>query len=306
MSPELTALLQSARDQISTVGWATSPSHSHTILKSTEQKETIILQTPVSEPEKKEEEQQQEKEQEEEEDEEVEEGKEKQAVTETQVLQDTGPPEQEPVVNMHVNEAADNAASVPSSAAIADTYADTIAAAAVAVTTATAAATPPCTARERASPCPSDASEEEAVGRDHPAALATSSPQAIAELEQEAEALSAEAAAAKPNFEQSLMFKMEAAGFSSITQEERQELTTMEEPVIHTETKTVTYESTQDDTSADAEPGILTSAQTITSETTSTTTTTHITKTVKGGISETRIEKRIVITGDADIDHDED
>uniref|UniRef100_A0A672YVC5 Erythrocyte membrane protein band 4.1-like 3b n=1 Tax=Sphaeramia orbicularis TaxID=375764 RepID=A0A672YVC5_9TELE len=29
------------------------------------------------------------------------------------------------------------------------------------------------------------------------------------------------------------------------------------------------------------------------------------TKTVKGGVSETRIEKRIVITGDADIDHDE-
>lgn len=28
-------------------------------------------------------------------------------------------------------------------------------------------------------------------------------------------------------------------------------------------------------------------------------------QTVKGGISETRIEKRIVITGDADIDHDE-
>uniref|UniRef100_A0A6Q2YBE0 FERM domain-containing protein n=1 Tax=Esox lucius TaxID=8010 RepID=A0A6Q2YBE0_ESOLU len=51
--------------------------------------------------------------------------------------------------------------------------------------------------------------------------------------------------------------------------------------------------------------GILMSAQTITSETTSTTTTTHITKTVKGGISETRIEKRIVISGDADIDHDE-
>uniref|UniRef100_A0A4W5KKV6 Band 4.1 C-terminal domain-containing protein n=1 Tax=Hucho hucho TaxID=62062 RepID=A0A4W5KKV6_9TELE len=28
-------------------------------------------------------------------------------------------------------------------------------------------------------------------------------------------------------------------------------------------------------------------------------------QTVKGGISETRIEKRIVISGDADIDHDE-
>lgn len=28
-------------------------------------------------------------------------------------------------------------------------------------------------------------------------------------------------------------------------------------------------------------------------------------QTVKGGISETRIEKRIVISGDADIDHDQ-
>uniref|UniRef100_A0A3B4FDX6 Erythrocyte membrane protein band 4.1-like 3b n=1 Tax=Pundamilia nyererei TaxID=303518 RepID=A0A3B4FDX6_9CICH len=61
----------------------------------------------------------------------------------------------------------------------------------------------------------------------------------------------------------------------------------------------------QVETNGDADPGVLLSAQTITSETTSTTTTTHITKTVKGGISETRIEKRIVITGDADIDHDE-
>lgn len=76
-------------------------------------------------------------------------------------------------------------------------------------------------------------------------------------------------------------------------------------PVIHTETKTITYEAAEADTNGDADPGVLLSAQTITSETTSTTTTTHITKTVKGGISETRIEKRIVITGDADIDHDE-
>lgn len=126
----------------------------------------------------------------------------------------------------------------------------------------------------------------------------------------------------------------------------------------------------QADTNGDFDPGVLLSAQTITSETTSTTTTTHITKvsspadasmhqverwcsaeatllllvflflfsvfhfhdwtssalskpsrsmflcvcggimplqhqTVKGGISETRIEKRIVISGDADIDHDQ-
>eukprot|EP00079_Xenopus_tropicalis_P035924 XP_017949695.1 PREDICTED: band 4.1-like protein 2 isoform X7 [Xenopus tropicalis] len=59
------------------------------------------------------------------------------------------------------------------------------------------------------------------------------------------------------------------------------------------------------DDSGDLEPGVLLSAQTITSDSVLTTTTTHITKTGKGGISETRIEKRIVISGDSDIDHDE-
>ncbi|XP_049930616.1 band 4.1-like protein 3 isoform X1 [Epinephelus moara] len=83
------------------------------------------------------------------------------------------------------------------------------------------------------------------------------------------------------------------------------EVGTKEMPVVHTETKTITYESAEVDTNGDVDPGVLLSAQTITSETTSTTTTTHITKTVKGGISETRIEKRIVITGDTDIDHDQ-
>ncbi|XP_076004423.1 band 4.1-like protein 3 isoform X7 [Genypterus blacodes] len=78
-----------------------------------------------------------------------------------------------------------------------------------------------------------------------------------------------------------------------------------EVPVIHTETKTITYEAAEFDSNGDTDPGVLLSAQTITSETTSTMTTTHITKMVKGGISETRIEKRIVITGDTDIDHDE-
>ncbi|KAL3055496.1 hypothetical protein OYC64_018214 [Pagothenia borchgrevinki] len=83
------------------------------------------------------------------------------------------------------------------------------------------------------------------------------------------------------------------------------EVGTKEVPVVHTETKTITYESAEGETNGDVDPGVLLSAQTITSETTSTTTTTHITKMVKGGISETRIEKRIVITGDSDIDHDE-
>ncbi|XP_030183860.1 protein 4.1 isoform X13 [Lynx canadensis] len=86
----------------------------------------------------------------------------------------------------------------------------------------------------------------------------------------------------------------------------KSEIPTKDVPIVHTETKTITYEAAQtDDSNGDLDPGVLLTAQTITSETTSSTTTTQITKTVKGGISETRIEKRIVITGDADIDHDQ-
>ncbi|XP_073187621.1 band 4.1-like protein 3 isoform X16 [Lepidochelys kempii] len=110
----------------------------------------------------------------------------------------------------------------------------------------------------------------------------------------------------KPHFEQSPVVKTETISFGSVSAGgEKLEISTKEVPIVHTETKTITYESSQVDSGADSEPGVLMSAQTITSETTSTTTTTHITKTVKGGISETRIEKRIVITGDADIDHDQ-
>nr|XP_019611293.1 PREDICTED: band 4.1-like protein 3 isoform X13 [Rhinolophus sinicus] len=109
----------------------------------------------------------------------------------------------------------------------------------------------------------------------------------------------------KPHFESSIV-KTETISFDSVSPGGvKLDISTKELPVVHTETKTITYESSQVDPGADLEPGVLMSAQTITSETTSTTTTTHITKTVKGGISETRIEKRIVITGDADIDHDQ-
>ncbi|XP_045836459.1 band 4.1-like protein 1 isoform X6 [Meles meles] len=50
---------------------------------------------------------------------------------------------------------------------------------------------------------------------------------------------------------------------------------------------------------------VLTSTYGATAETLSTSTTTHVTKTVKGGFSETRIEKRIIITGDEDVDQDQ-
>ncbi|XP_040206365.1 band 4.1-like protein 2 isoform X13 [Rana temporaria] len=97
--------------------------------------------------------------------------------------------------------------------------------------------------------------------------------------------------------------KTEMVTISDATQ--RTEISTKEVPIVQTETKTITFESAQEIGSGDGEPGILLSAQTITSDSVLTTTTTHITKTGKGGISETRIEKRIVISGDSDIDHDE-
>ncbi|XP_065441378.1 band 4.1-like protein 3 isoform X38 [Chrysemys picta bellii] len=78
----------------------------------------------------------------------------------------------------------------------------------------------------------------------------------------------------KPHFEQSPVVKTETISFGSVSPAgEKLEMSTKEVPIVHTETKTITYESSQ---------------------------------TVKGGISETRIEKRIVITGDADIDHDQE
>ncbi|XP_077126362.1 band 4.1-like protein 3 isoform X11 [Ranitomeya variabilis] len=72
--------------------------------------------------------------------------------------------------------------------------------------------------------------------------------------------------------EKSPLVKTEIITFGTIAEAEKPDIATKDVPVIHTETKTITYESSE---------------------------------TVKGGISETRIEKRIVITGDADIDHDQ-
>uniref|UniRef100_A0A8C1S9I3 Erythrocyte membrane protein band 4.1-like 3b n=1 Tax=Cyprinus carpio TaxID=7962 RepID=A0A8C1S9I3_CYPCA len=88
----------------------------------------------------------------------------------------------------------------------------------------------------------------------------------------------------------------------SVTKVTQSEEAVKDVAVVHTETKTITYESAEVDADGDSDAGVFMSAQTITSENESSSTTTHITKTVKDGISETRIEKRIVITGDADHD----
>ncbi|XP_017158624.1 band 4.1-like protein 3a isoform X12 [Poecilia reticulata] len=69
--------------------------------------------------------------------------------------------------------------------------------------------------------------------------------------------------------------------------------------------KTLTYEAPGSQAGTDPPGGLLLSSQTFTAETSNTTTTTHITKMVKGGVSETRVEKRIVISGDTEEDHEQ-
>ncbi|XP_063075811.1 band 4.1-like protein 3 isoform X2 [Engraulis encrasicolus] len=101
---------------------------------------------------------------------------------------------------------------------------------------------------------------------------------------------------------------MEAEPAAPVTKDGEEEMEMEEEAaVVQTETKTITYEAAEGEGDVEdaTDTGMLMSAQTITAETNSGTTTTHITKTVKGGVSETRIEKRIVISGDTDIDHDQ-
>ncbi|KAM6194499.1 band 4.1-like protein 1 isoform 2-T2 [Sarcoramphus papa] len=68
---------------------------------------------------------------------------------------------------------------------------------------------------------------------------------------------------------------------------------------------TTDFRSLSPITSGSTGKEVLTSIFSATAETLSTSTTTHVTKTVKGGFSETRIEKRIIITGDEDVDQDQ-
>ncbi|XP_075859073.1 band 4.1-like protein 2 isoform X8 [Microcebus murinus] len=143
----------------------------------------------------------------------------------------------------------------------------------------------------------SSESEEEDVGEYQPHHHVTEGTIREEQEEDEEEVEEEPGRAAKPP-----VVKTEMVTISDASQ--RTEISTKEVPIVQTETKTITYESPQIDGGA-GDSGTLLTAQTITAESVSTTTTTHITKTVKGGISETRIEKRIVITGDADIDHDQ-
>ncbi|XP_066229330.1 band 4.1-like protein 2 isoform X8 [Saccopteryx leptura] len=143
----------------------------------------------------------------------------------------------------------------------------------------------------------SSESEEEDVGEYRPQPRGAEGTIKEEQEEDEDEVEEEPGRAAKPP-----VVKTEMVTISDASQ--RTEISTKEVPIVQTETKTITYESPQIDGGAAGDSGTLLTAQTITSDSVSTTTT-HITKTIKGGISETRIEKRIVITGDSDIDHDQ-
>ncbi|XP_072559292.1 band 4.1-like protein 2 isoform X8 [Paramormyrops kingsleyae] len=167
-----------------------------------------------------------------------------------------------------------------------------------------------------ASPCPTTEEQEPALKDEaqngHPE---SQSPQGSVEEDEEDEGepkLNGDASRAETEgFPQVIccseppVVKTEMVTISDTFAAQKTEISTLEVPIVHTETKTITYEAAQVDGAGDSEPGMLMTAQTITSESLCTTTTTHITKMLKGGVSETRIEKRIVISGDSDIDHDQ-
>uniref|UniRef100_A0AAV2LB05 FERM domain-containing protein n=1 Tax=Knipowitschia caucasica TaxID=637954 RepID=A0AAV2LB05_KNICA len=77
----------------------------------------------------------------------------------------------------------------------------------------------------------------------------------------------------------------------------------LEIPVVR---QTLTYEpaESQRKSGSGLDSALVLSSQTFTSETAVSTATTHITKMVKGGVAQTRIEKRIVISADVDQDQD--
>ncbi|XP_071494885.1 protein 4.1-like isoform X7 [Diadema antillarum] len=109
--------------------------------------------------------------------------------------------------------------------------------------------------------------------------------------------------AAEPDVEEASPFVKTAMLVQQQQSTEDDSKLTRDVPYVKTENTTITYEG-EPDRDNDEEPGTLISAQTMTSESRSMTTTTHITKTVKGELTETRVEKKIVIQADGDLDHD--
>uniref|UniRef100_G3WDS0 Protein 4.1 n=1 Tax=Sarcophilus harrisii TaxID=9305 RepID=G3WDS0_SARHA len=85
------------------------------------------------------------------------------------------------------------------------------------------------------------------------------------------------------------LVKTQTVTISDVANAGKSEIPTKDVPIVHTETKTITYEAAQtDEGNGDLDPGVLLTAQTITSETTSSTTTTQITKVLVQAIKEAK------------------
>ncbi|ROL44019.1 Band 4.1-like protein 2 [Anabarilius grahami] len=106
--------------------------------------------------------------------------------------------------------------------------------------------------------------------------------------------------------------KTEMVTISDTFAAQKTEISTKEVPIVHTETKTITYEAAQLDGNGDGEPGVLMTAQTITSESLCTTTTTHITKALAQAIKEAKEQHpdmsvtRVVVHKETELAEDED
>uniref|UniRef100_A0A8C0ZF82 Protein 4.1 n=1 Tax=Cyanistes caeruleus TaxID=156563 RepID=A0A8C0ZF82_CYACU len=89
------------------------------------------------------------------------------------------------------------------------------------------------------------------------------------------------------------LVKTQTVTISDVSSAVKSEIPTKEVPIVHTETKTITYEAAQTDGgNGDLDPGILLTAQTITSETTSSTTTTQITKVTPGSTTKHQFKQQ--------------
>nr|XP_057915634.1 protein 4.1-like isoform X10 [Doryrhamphus excisus] len=125
----------------------------------------------------------------------------------------------------------------------------------------------------------------------------------LTEMSPELTALLNSAREQKTFMEHNLMKTSERVETIMVASEE--EPMTEQHQVVPVLRKTLTYEAPGRQVDSDRPAGLLLSSQTFTAETSTTSSTTHITKMVNKGISETRIEKRIVISGDTEMDHDQ-
>ncbi|CAB1341136.1 unnamed protein product [Coregonus sp. 'balchen'] len=272
MSPELTALLQSARDQTSTRGWTASPAYSQALFKTTEKVERFMLQTEVVSSQQQEDQDQEQPEQQpaqpEQPDNMENQAEQQPEQVETDSLEGIEDDRPQSVLRVHDDHSDDS--DTPSEAS------DT-----------------------------SDAASIASVGPALTAAAQAAVEKAIGAAVKQAEA---EKKTPAPGSGGSLGLGLDsqsegeesAGSFSEEEKENSQDWRGRFVPPSSVPSSSVPSSSVPS-SSVPSSP-IGASWQSLSGEVAAARA--H-SETVKGGISETRIEKRIVISGDADIDHDE-